>query len=270
MFGLILDWLPVPQHAADGAGMQLQRRSYDVTVALDRQKQLEIENARLVREIATLSQNPDTTPHPAALSASELTLALRRASERLEMTESLLLERTTELEHANRRAQSSMAYAERCRGVVDSCKQEEQQAQSRVRSLELELRGVQEERDLANITVAEYATRARQIHTPPENTLAASDTSLGVSPESPREPSTVLERGRLGLQKLLEEFNHSNEALQTELAAAYSDLAESNRQLSIELRGGEEDRTKLALARVELDQYQVDDKAASKLVSRYM
>ena len=53
----------------------------------DRAHVLERENAMLKEEVLILRTHPDSAPHPAALQVPELTLALRRLSDKLTLTE---------------------------------------------------------------------------------------------------------------------------------------------------------------------------------------
>ncbi|KAG8944945.1 hypothetical protein FRC04_001297 [Tulasnella sp. 424] len=291
-----------PQHAADSASLQLQRRSYEATSALERTKQLELENTRLSRELAVLSSTPDTTPHPDTLNVSQLTLAHRRLSERLSFTESLLLEKTQSLENVIRRAQTSITFAEQCRAVLEKVKSNEEAAKQKARELERVVRSVLVEKEFVERTVEEYAELVRKLErqkkassvvmanasasasailTPTRTTSdgssppsVISSIDLPAGPATPsssnHSPSQNLETGRTGLNRLLSEFNSTTEALHQEISRLHSELEETKLNLDVERRANEDDRAKLALAIVELDQYKLDDKAAAKLVERYM
>lgn len=291
-----------PQHAADSASLQLQRRSYEATSALERTKQLELENTRLSRELAVLSSTPDTTPHPDTLNVSQLTLAHRRLSERLSFTESLLLEKTQSLENVIRRAQTSVTFAEQCRVVLERVQSNEEAAKQKARELERVVRSVLVEKEFVERTVEEYAELVRKLErqkkassvvmanasasasailTPTRTTSdgssppsVISSIDLPAGPATPsssnHSPSQNLETGRTGLNRLLSEFNSTTEALHQEISRLHSELEETKLNLDVERRANEDDRAKLALAIVELDQYKLDDKAAAKLVERYM
>ncbi|KAG8905962.1 hypothetical protein FRB99_007896 [Tulasnella sp. 403] len=279
MFSLLLELFPIPQHAADSAALQLQRRSFDANQALERQRQLEVENARLTRELDSLSRHPDKSPHPATLSVSELTLAHRRLSERLSDTESILLERTTDLQNAVRKASSLTFAVEQSQQAIERARRGEESAKGHARSLETILRVAMEEKAMAERTIEDYAALVRRMQRrTSQSTTSLDGTSVvNLSSESPTQrsslssdPSAQLEASRTGLQRLLHDFNTTSETLQQEISRLHTEIEDLKHQLDVERRGSEEDRTKLALAKVELDQYMADDRAAAKLVSRYM
>ncbi|KAG8978766.1 hypothetical protein FRB90_008364, partial [Tulasnella sp. 427] len=89
-------------------------------------------------------------------------------------------------------------------------------------------------------------------------------------PSSNPSPSRNLETGKAGLNRLLSEFNATTESLHHEIARLHSQLEETKLHLNVERRANEDGHVKLASAIVELDQYKTDDKAAAKLVERYM
>lgn len=67
----------------------------------------------------------------------------------------------------------------------------------------------------------------------------------------------------------IEDAEHIKE-LTIELARAKADLNTLQVQLDVERRAGEEERLRLAEARVELEKRVADDKSAAALVERYM
>lgn len=269
MFSFLFDFLPPrsPQHVADSASLQLQRRSLD---NLERQKQLEAENARLSRELEVLARTPDKSVHPATLSVSELTLAHRRLSERLEITESLLLDKTTELHHATRKAENAVAYAEQCRMAVERVRRAEESAQERARSLEGMLRAAVEEKMMAERAIEDYAQLVRKLANNRSSMSPASPVGSDHRTSGAYNPSLELQSGKAGLQRLVAEFNETADTLHQEISRLHGELDEAKLLLEVERRASEEDRAKLALSRVELDQYIADDRSASKLVERYM
>ncbi|KAG8891046.1 hypothetical protein FRB98_000055 [Tulasnella sp. 332] len=273
MLNFILDLLPAYQHASDAGALQLQRRSFDANAALERQKQLEIENERLTQELSILSRNPNKQPHPATLSVTELTLAHRRLSDRLSTTETLLLDRTAELNHALRKADISAAVASRSQSLLERARLERENDAKRARSLQSRTKAAVEEKLMLERIVEDYAALVRGIEA---RSPQASDGGSSASPSSPGTPSgrsaisAQAETGRMGLQRLLEEMNATVEPLQQHNFQLQTEIDDLRVQLEAARRGGEEDRTKLALARVSLEQYLCDDNSAAKLVSRYM
>lgn len=244
-----------------------------MNTALERQKQLEVENERLTRELSVLSRNPDKQPHPATLSVTELTLAHRRLSDRLSSTEGLLLDRTTELNHALKKAEYTAAMAGRGQGLLERARLEWENEAKKARGLQSRMKAAVEEKLMLERIVEDYAALVRGME---GRTPQASDGGSSASLPSPGTPSdrfgisTREETGRMGLQRLLEEMNAMVEPLQQHNFRLQTEIDDLRVQLEVERRAGEEDRTKLALARVSLEQYLCDDNSAAKLVSRYM
>ena len=80
----------------------------------------------------------------------------------------------------------------------------------------------------------------------------------------------TLSEGKLGLQKLMGEFNSQSERLQSEIAKLHGDNGMLYKELEAARQGAEHDRVELAKALHELDTYRADDNTATKMVSRYM
>lgn len=249
-----------------------------------------------------LSSTPDTTPHPDTLNVSQLTLAHRRLSERLSFTESLLLEKTQNLESLGRKAQSSITFAEQCRNVLEKVQNNEEAARQKAREMERVVRSVLVEKEFVERTVEEYAELVRKLEkqrkassvvmvngnasasailTPTRTTSDGSSPHSVISsielppgPATPsssnHSPSQSLETGRAGLNRLLAEFNSTTESLHQEISRLHSQLEQTKLYLDVERKASEDSQAKLAFAIMELDQYKVDDKAAAKLVERYM
>lgn len=272
MLSYLFDLFPTSQHAAANGALQAQRQSIDINEAMERQKQLEAEKARFQQELSVLSHNPDKQPHPATLNVSELTLAHRRLSDRLSATEGMLLERTTELNHAVRQAENALAVAERSQGLLNHQRREKENEAKRFRALQGRLKAATEEKLMYERCVEEYAILYRR-DLGRKADPSESRQSQSLSPASPifhDSVSSQSEIGRVGLQRLLGELNEAVEPLQQQIFRLQSELDDIRIQLEVERRGSEEERTKLALSRVELEQYLNDDRSAAKLVSRYM
>lgn len=83
-------------------------------------------------------------------------------------------------------------------------------------------------------------------------------------------PAVNLAEGKLGLQRLLNEFNVENERVVSNLNKARSENELLRAQLDAERQRSEADRESLAKIILELDRYRADDSTAAKMVSRYM
>ena len=155
--------------------------------------------------------------------------------------------------------------------AAEACAREEE-GLARERELERKVRAAEEERRMADLVVQEYADLVRKLEgrskvpsTPPAAPSATHQRNGSVT-------SLVdnLTEGRLGLQKLLEEFNGRNERLQAEIAKLHGDNGLLYKELEVARQGAEHDRAELAHALHELDKYRADDNTATKMVSRYM
>ena len=227
------------------------------------------ENARLREEIEALRAHPDTTPHPTALQVPELTLALRKLSDKFTLTEETLLRRTTELAHVRSDLANAQSNAEAAHALIVQAHTQVEQGHVRERELERKVRAAQEERRLADLVVQEYADLVRTL----EGRKSKSSPSVAIHANGSDSSITLAEslaEGKLGLQKLLGEHDSEVEQLSSRL----NQLADENEliktKLEVEQKRSEADRESLAKVLVELDNHRTDDGTATKMVSRYM
>ncbi|PCH37813.1 hypothetical protein WOLCODRAFT_130494 [Wolfiporia cocos MD-104 SS10] len=260
------------QHEAHATSVKLQRHSLETTHALERTHFLESENAQLKAELATLRAHPEVTPHPAALQAQELTLALRRLSDKLTLTEETLAARGIELAHVRSdlaKAQHDVAGA---RELAGKTRAQLDETEARRQQTEAKARAAEEERKLSDLVVREYADLVRTLEGRPRVSPSASSSSTSGSEGVDSSTALVdsLSEGKSGLQKLLEEFNGETEQLGAEIALLRGELAVQSAELQAERKRSEYDRVQLASAQLELEKYQIEDNTAAKMVSRYM
>ncbi|KAI0345392.1 hypothetical protein BDW22DRAFT_1029908 [Trametopsis cervina] len=256
------------QHEAHAASVKLQRHSLDTSHAIEHARALEVENARLRDEVEALRAHPDTTPHPTALQVPELTLALRKLSDKLTFTEETLLSRATEVAHI--RSELAKVQGEKDAALVAtrSANTAIKQSEHRERELARQARAAEEERKLADLVVKEYAALVRKLEGRPSHTRTVSREEH--APFSQSTPVGSLAEGKLGLQKLFMEFSGENEQLASELSKSQSEVTLLREQLNAEQQRSEADRESLGKMIVELDKYKADDNTAAKMVSRYM
>jgi hypothetical protein len=76
--------------------------------------------------------------------------------------------------------------------------------------------------------------------------------------------------GKKGLKKLLGEFTLESERLEEKVAKLEKELAVMETKWEAERKTAELDRTLLANVQAELVKHRIDDKAAARMVSRYM
>lgn len=218
--------------------------------------------------MATLRSHPETPPQTAALQVSELTLALRKLSDKLSFTEETLLARSTELVHAKSDLAEAkqeisvfMMLAKRVNARAD-------EMEHRERELERKVRAAEEERRLTDLVVEEYAALVRKLEGRPSRASTASREGGTISSQAPLRAD--LAEGRTSLQKLLAEFNGESENLASEISKLRLANEQLQATLQAERKRSEADRESLAQLLLELDQHKADDNTAVKMVARYM
>ncbi|KAJ3894974.1 hypothetical protein GG344DRAFT_39819 [Lentinula edodes] len=259
------------QDEAHSASLKLQRFSFDASVAQDRVIKLERENALLKTELATLRANPhpdlSSTSHPAVLQSQELTLSLRRLSDKLSLTEQTLLERTTELTHVASELAKSNLIIEGAYALAARTRGREEDGKVRERALEMKIRELNEEVKMEDLVVKQYADLVRS--------LEGRNSSVNTEPTSMHNNSSAtlvdgISEDKIGLQKLFAEFSAQFEPLQAEVEKLKGELAVTNMRLEAERKGTEADHKLLAAAQKELQMLKIEDKSAAAMVSRYM
>lgn len=187
----------------------------------------------------------------------ELTLALRRLSDKLDATDEALLKRNQELanvradrDRSKHAADNAFALAARLRAEVEAAFVVERELRARVKAAE-------EERSMSDLAVEEYADLVRSM----EGRQSGSGGRNSVD---------GLASARVGLQRLLEESNVDSEKLHGEISRLHGLFEASQASLEAERQTALDSQQKLAQAELELQRVRSDDKAAAKMVSRYM
>ncbi|KAG7442497.1 uncharacterized protein BT62DRAFT_973724 [Guyanagaster necrorhizus] len=251
------------QDEAHSASVKLQRHSLNTSNSHERLIQLERENAVLKSELNILRANPhpDTSEsHPAVVQSQELTLALRRLSDKLSLTEDALFERTTELAHASAELTKAKDTAEVAYALAARIRGREEDGKVRERDLENQLREAQEHNKMSDLVVTEYADYVRSF-----------DDGGRTSSMSPRlPPNTSLSEAKSGIHKLFEDFSSEAEELQARVDHLEGELAIVHSKYEAEIRNKENDRVELAKAQAALEKLTLEDNSAAKMVSRYM
>ncbi|KAF8837600.1 hypothetical protein BDN67DRAFT_972750 [Paxillus ammoniavirescens] len=255
------------QHEAHAAAIKLQRHTLETSRAHQHAVALEQENARLKDELECIRANPDAAPHPAAAQVQELTLALRRVSEKIELTENTLLERTTELAHARSELVKARYDADGAYELSAQMRAREEESRARERSLEIKARASEEERKMVDLVVQEYADLVR--------TLEGRRSVHPHSPISNGSASTItlvdsLHEGKSGLHKLFAEFSTETENLHATISELQGQISSLQTTIAAERKAASYDRTLLSQANTELDKLKLEDQTAAKMVSRYM
>ncbi|KAJ4000977.1 hypothetical protein F5050DRAFT_188788 [Lentinula boryana] len=261
------------QDEAHSASLKLQRFSFDASVAQDRVTNLERENELLKTELAILRANPhpdlSPTSHPAVLQSQELTLSLRRLSDKLSLTEHTLLERTTELAHATSELAKSRLTVEGAYALAARTRGREEEGKVRERQLEMKIRELKEEVQMEDLVVKQYADLVRSLEGR-KSTAVHHDSPSMQSNGSPPTLVDGISEGKAGLQKLFAEFSAESELLQAEVEKLKGELAAAETRLEAERKGADADRRLLASVQKEIQMLKIEDKSAAAMVSRYM
>ncbi|KAI0723788.1 hypothetical protein C8T65DRAFT_564206 [Cerioporus squamosus] len=262
------------QHEAHATSLKLQRHSLEASQAVDHARALERQNTRLKEEIAVLRDNPDSTPAETAFQVPELSLALRRLSDKLTAIENTLLERTKEVVDVRSELASAQHEVEAARALAAEARAREEEGLARERELERKVRTIEEERRMSDLVVQEYAALVRKLEGRPKApSTPTSPSSMDLQRSSSGSATTLAEslaEGKLGLRRLLEEFNGRNERIQSDVAKLHGDNGLLYKELEVARQSADHDREELAKALHELDKYRADDNTAAKMVSRYM
>ena len=266
---------PPPQHEAYTSALKLQRHSLEAAMAIERAQGLGVENAAARAELAALRAHPDTTPHPAELQIPELTLALRRANDKLTLAEDALHTRNSQLADVQGAAARAHHAAENAFALAADARAREEDAVARERALILRLRVAGEEGRMTDRAVRDYADLVRDLELrqglpsspPPGGTGAFNRRS---SEHDDAGPIEALEEEKAELRKLAGEFVGENEALRDEIGKLQVELEGTRAELEGERKAAEDQRVQLSHALTEIELLKHDDNAAAKMVSRYM
>ncbi|KAL5490243.1 hypothetical protein ACEPAI_5076 [Sanghuangporus weigelae] len=254
------------QGEAHRATVQLRHQSLEHATLLQHLRALENENSFHRTELQVHRAAGPVGAHRDALQVQELTLALRRLSDKLDLTERVLLERNEELasvqserDSAKKAEAGAIETAKRLRSEVNASHARERDLASRVKASE-------EQRRMSDLVVEEYASLVRSL----EGRSSTSRTNGSGAGDSTRNSLDGLVHARQGLQKLLQDSNHDSEQLHTEIDRLYGLLESTRSELEVVRAMDLEHKQTLARIQLELHQLRCDDNAAAKMVSRYM
>ena len=253
------------QHEAHAAAIKLQRHALDSSRLHDHAAALEQENARLSLELDTLRAHPDVPTHPAVTHVQELSLALRRVSDKIVLTENMLFERTSQLTDAQSDLARERHTADAAYELAARMRAREEASKARERELEFKARASEEERKMVDLVVQEYADLVRNLegrksvnHTP--SIYNGSATTL----------VDTLQDGKSNLHGLLTAFSTESENLHATIAQLDAKVSTLERTLDAERITASHDRSLLSQTRTELDKLNLEDQTAAKMVAHYM
>lgn len=223
---------------------------------------LERENDVLKAEIAILRANP----HPNGQSSTtesqnqvqELTLSLRRLSQKLSLTEEALLTTNTELATAHASTAKASANADNAYELGARVRGREEEGLVRQRELEWKIKKLEEELRMSDRVVQEYASLVRSMQAQPS------------SDSQPNDLQESLKEGKIGLDRLSNELQGECDVLARKLDKNTAELEVCNSKLDAERKRNEIVLAELGRTRTELSKLQLEDGTAAKMVSRYM
>ena len=218
---------------------------------------------------------------------------MRRASDKLSLSEDALRERTAQFVDMQGAASRAHHAAENAFGVAAGARAREEEALVRERGLMLQLRVAEEEGWMMDRAVREYADLVRALErrqslpsSPPRPSLPSpptpppkqalpdgAHTSNGKPPEQDKNGKSAfesLQEREEGLHRLAGEFEGTNKALSDEIGRLQVELDGARSELEAERKAAGEERLRLSNALAELERNKHDDNAAAKMVSRYM
>ena len=149
---------------------------------------------------------------------------------------------------------------------------------ARERKVRLKLRTAEEQINMSDLVVKEYADLVRSLEgklamnheakSAPEVEVA----SQGGSSHTPLSSlaGSRIEEGKLGLQRLVSEFAEESDRLQREIAQLQNELCISKTRLEAQKKTAELHRLELAKIQTQLQKLKINDNTAAKMVSRYM
>ena len=211
----------------------------------------------------------------------QLTLSLRRLSEKLTLTEDALSSKTAELAQANADLLKARLAVENAYELAARVRGREEAVLIREAELQWRLRSAEEEKMMSLITVGEYANLVRSM----ESRMGLGSTSTFVSPDRTRLQggpekhystdtsvalANSLPEGKLGLERLPSELHSDTEELHRQLGQLRGELEVLKSNHEAELKGTHTLHLELAKAQSELHMLKIDDNTAAKMVSRYM
>lgn len=244
----------------------------------------ERENAFLRTELSVLRAHPDATPHPAALQVSELTLSLRHLSDKLTAAEGTLLERTRALSLSQAETRLAQHALDGARRQADAAHERERTAVAHVREMYARVKNAEEERRLTDVVVREYADLVRELDaarhaasSSPASSSSGSSITLASSVSSGEgaQSSDVklvnsLAEGKLGLKRLLAEFDTETTRLEDEVGRLHDEMARVLADSEAVKMAHEECLEERAVLKVQLDKLRNDERSVAQKVSRYM
>jgi hypothetical protein len=211
----------------------------------------------------------------------QLTLSLRRLSEKLTLTEDALSSKTADLAQANADLLKARLAVENAYEVAARVRGREEAVLIRETELQWRLKSAEEQKMISLVAVGEYANLVRSM----EARMGMGSTSTFVSPDGTKvegDPekhsgdalgvalTNSLAEGKLGLNHLLSVLHSDTEELHRQLSQLRGELEVVKSNHEAERKGAHTLHLELAKAQAELHMLEIDNNTAAKMVSRYM
>jgi hypothetical protein len=271
------------QDEAHASAVKLQRCSLDRANTHERAVILERENDWLKAELAILRSNPTPSHSNSSVEqVQQLTLSLRRLSEKLTLTEDALSKKTAELAQANAELLKARLATENAYELAARARGREEAVMVRETELQWRLKSAEEAKMISLVAVGEYANLVRSL----EARMGLGSTSTLVSPDGNKVEGILdkhysgdtlsvalansLADEKLGFKRLLSKFHSDTAELHRQLGQLRGELEVIKSNHEVERKGAHILHLELAKAQAELHMLKIDDNTAAKMVSRYM
>jgi hypothetical protein len=202
--------------------------------------------------------HPDSIPQPTQV--QELTLSLRKLSDKLDLTEEVVLSRTNDLSRAKGEALRAKAAEEKAYELAARIRGREEALKQRERELEHQVKVAEEKATMADLAVSEYANLVR----------AMDAKNGGQAHNGPSSLEKSFAEGKAGLTRLMLETHEETAKLEQKLDHIQADYEGLEARFHAQARATQLEQEARSQAQLELDRLRVDDNTAAKMVSRYM
>ncbi|OWZ55346.1 hypothetical protein C361_00768 [Cryptococcus neoformans Tu259-1] len=286
------------QYASHQTGIQLQSARLELALAKESEQGLLKRIEGLQKEVDVLRANPAPPPIPPTSTAlTELSLAHRRLSSKLDFAESQLAENSLQLAQAQQEIQRLLKEREGDRAVINELQRVEDEREEEIEWERSERRKVEEQKKLVDLALREYKELVRKLDpsaVPP--TVPTTSSSAFFTPSlvkskaenesdpttrstalpsaaneaSPSETISNLLIGQRGVHQLFNDFSTTLTAKDRQIASLQTHLE----SLEFSLTSMKDQLAAETLKRVEAEEEKSkaerDDKSAAMVVERYM
>ncbi|RSH85139.1 hypothetical protein EHS25_004946 [Saitozyma podzolica] len=283
------------QKQAHQSSIQLQGARLELALAKDQNAGLISAVESLKSEVNVLRSNPSPPSVPPQSTAlSELSLAHRRLSAKLDLTESALESAQLELAATQHELARLAKDRESDRATINELRREKDEWDEELAWEQGERRNVEEQKKLVDLALKEYATLVHSLDpnaVPPELPTRSPSNILNATPSltsdakpatpQPESPASApastsaesisnLLVGQRGVHRLFEDFTSTLASREAEIRKLQAKVDAAEQSLSLVEEQLESERTLRVQCVEERDRVVRDDQSAAKVVERYM